>query len=137
MYSVALAYLRLGQLDHEPPHMHLVQAVRYFGNALAINDDVVPLQFDLGLALLSAGRGGRAKQAYDRGIATARHAPALRRRAVLGVARTDLTNSEKLIPELADDADARLISELLRQAIVKAEDEIERGPAEADPVPRP
>jgi tetratricopeptide (TPR) repeat protein len=134
MSSVGLAYLRLGQLDHEPPHEHLLEAVRYFGNALAVNDDIVPLQFDLGLALLSAGRSARAKQAYDRGIATARRAPSLRRRAMLGVARTDLTNSGKLIGELATDADARLISELLGQAIATAEAEIERGRAGVEAV---
>ena len=123
------SYLRLGQLDAPEAKQSYELAVRYLGSALSAEDDVLPLQFDMALALLCSAQA-RAVQSYERGIAAARKSPPLRRRAVLALAIADLDEAVTLVPGISRTHVTRLI-EKLRSAIDTCDADIKRE-AETD-----
>jgi tetratricopeptide (TPR) repeat protein len=124
MSTIGWAYLRLGQLDGPDREAHLLDAVRYMNSGLAVDEDVVPLQFDIALALLTAHRGTHSVQAYERGVITAYRTPPLRRRAVLATALVDLEDAGRIVDGLGE-GDVRYVSERLRAAIQESEEEAE------------
>jgi tetratricopeptide (TPR) repeat protein len=131
MSTIGWAYLRLGQLDGEDRERHLVDAVRYMNGGLAIDEDVVPLQFDIALTLMSAGRLSQAVHAYERGIATAYRTPPLRRGAVLATALADLEDACRLVDGLADADATNAVTKRLRALIRQCEEDAESEDARA------
>jgi tetratricopeptide (TPR) repeat protein len=129
MTLVGWAYLRLAQLDDEESEVRYELAVRYLGNALAFEEDVVPVQLDIALAQMSSGDYRRGCQAYMRGIAAAQELSPLRRHAVLEVARDDLRGTQELVPELADvgEVDSTIVA--LEEAMARSKAEAEEETA--------
>jgi tetratricopeptide (TPR) repeat protein len=138
MTLVGWGYLRVAQLERKGSAERYELAIRYLGNALAFEEDVVPVQLDIALAQMSSGEHRRACQAYRRGIAAAQDLPPLRRRAVLEVARNDLRSTQRLVPRLAKAEDVQSTMDALEEAMAQSEGEAreeEHEPQEASAAP--
>lgn len=134
MGAIGWAYLRLGQLVAGMRERHLKMAVQFLSSGLTVNDEVVPLQCDMGLALICAGRVTHGKTAYDRATAAAARLHPLRRAALLGIALDDLATSERLIPELGREPVVNVLRRRMQSLIEAAGREATRLEAgEGDP----
>jgi tetratricopeptide (TPR) repeat protein len=144
MMLVGWGYLRMAQLERKGSAQHYKRAINCLGTALALEEDVVPVQFDIALAQMSSGQYERGCQAYRRGIASAFDLPPLRRWAVLDVARNDLGSARRLVPKLARSEEVDTTIEALKEGMAQAEAEAlqekkqrqeEKERQEADPAP--
>jgi tetratricopeptide (TPR) repeat protein len=120
---VGWAYLRLAQLDPDASEPNHDLALRYLGHALAIEDEVVSIQLDIALALMSAGDYRRGVRAYLRGVGAAQSLPPLRRRAVLNIARNDIDDAKRLLEHLVTAPETREILAVLDAAIARSEED--------------
>lgn len=96
---------RLGDLDG---------AIVSFRSALQLDDDLIPVRFDLGLALLAMGRAADARETYEGTIARLRSADAAHRLAPLTVAAEDVEEALISYPPIVDLPETETIRTLLK-----------------------
>ncbi len=96
------------------------EAVRYIGQALSMNSDLVTDQFDFSLALLCRKNFAFALREYKKGLSAAEGKPVSRRVGILRVALQDLESAFSVITELRDDPHAREARNLLNAKLEAA-----------------
>ena len=96
---------RLGDLDG---------TIVSFRSALEIDDDLIPVRFDLALALLAAGQAADAHDTYEGTIARLRLADAAHRLAPLTVAAEDVEEALTSYPSIVDLPETETIRALLK-----------------------
>lgn len=95
---------RLGDLDG---------AIVSFRSALQLDNDLIPVRFDLALALLATGRAADARETYEGTIARLRSADPSHRLAPLTVAAEDVEEALTSYPPIVDLPETETIRALL------------------------
>jgi tetratricopeptide (TPR) repeat protein len=90
-----LGWCRYSLAEHE-------EAVSLLADALSLDSDLISFRFDLGLALMCAGRHDHALREYQWGLMQTREQPILRQRGLLRVALVDLDDAKEAIQVLPE-----------------------------------
>lgn len=89
-------------------------AIVSFRSALEIDDDLIPVRFDLALALLATGQAADTRETYEGTIARLRSADAAHRLAPLTVAAEDVEEALTSYPPIVDLPETETIRALLK-----------------------
>jgi tetratricopeptide (TPR) repeat protein len=123
---VGWSYYRLGKHD---------KAVRAYTDGMALSSDREPTQFDLALALAAGGREPLAISEYERAVELARRKHQRRQRALVMVARRDVSNAIRLLDEEAAERTLRTEQQAAQKALAAGmrvlETALEEAPADA------